>query len=307
MLDSEIYSHWRHINAWNANVRHTPTLKVTSAVDQSISREKLYTHTYNQLDTLSTGIPANINQDSDPKGRVLDADPDGLEEVPMNSKNLCFIDELSPLGKVPVYTTDKELIDEIYYIGKHPDMTPAGRLALIDLLRKNRSCFAVSLDQLSTYCGPEGDVKINLKPGFDRCFKKPRRMNAFEEEAIQDAFPKLAKLGIIQRQHETDRWASNVVVAHKRNPLTKLFTDRRVCINYAPINAGIEPEVQFRFDSPVTLHDRVSGSKWMSLCDMRSAFHSIKLDEASQALTSFWWQRSSEGLSTKLWCFNRLP
>jgi len=227
---------------------------------------QLYSHPYNQKDKIEKQTALLETPTKDPATFAPAAGEQDTTEIVPHSNSLCYLDQITPFGQVAVDATDKEEIDGTYWIGKHPDMNKNQRQQLIDLLRKNRRNFACSVSELTAYTGPEGAVHIPLKPGFTKCFQKPRRVNEFDMQAVQDTFPKLEELGFIRRNHTSNDFASSIVVVSKKSALTNLHDDRRVCIDYSRINLGCETDT-FRFDSAISLQERVCGSKYFSLVD----------------------------------------
>ena len=55
----------------------------------------------------------------------------------------------------------------MFNVGRHSLMTPPQRDQLISLLRLHKGGFAMSLDDLTPYKGPEGAMKLILKPSVN--------------------------------------------------------------------------------------------------------------------------------------------
>ena len=219
--------------------------------------------------------------------------------------NPFLIDDLDPLGH-QTKTTPCDLIDEMFNVGRHTLMTPPQRDQLISLLRLHKGGFAMSLDDLTPYKGPEGAMKLILKPNYKKIWIKPRRLSAFDEAAMEEAMPKLLAAGIIARNYGPELgWNSPIIVVAKKaaGDTSGQYRAARCCVNWARLNNELEDE-PFRFDRTEDLHARIVGSKFMSLVDCRSGFMSIPLDKESQPLTTFHWNRA--GLGSEPFMYLRL-
>ena len=215
-----------------------------------------------------------------------------------------LIDDLNPLGH-QTKTTPCDLVDEMFNIGRHSLMTTSQRDKLITLLRQHKDAFAMNLNELTPYCGPEGAMKLILKPDHKKVWIKPRRLSAHDEAAMAEAMPKLLEAGIIVRNYGPELgWASPVIIVAKKAPDgSGLYTAARCCVNWAKLNDQLEDE-PFRFDRTDDLHSRIIGSRFLTLLDCRSGFMSIPLDAESQPLTTFYWNRV--GLGSEPYMYTRL-
>jgi hypothetical protein len=127
------------------------------------------------------------------------------------------VDDFNPLG-AQTKTTPTDLVDDMFNIGRHSLMTASQRNQLIELLRLHKDAFAMNLNELTPYCGPEGAMKLILKPDYKKIWVKPRRLSAFDEAAMAEAMPKLLDAGIIVRNYGPELgWSSPVIVVAKKS------------------------------------------------------------------------------------------
>ena len=265
---------------------------------------------FNKENLISSKKLGEVIKESSSSATLHGAPPlpaESTDQGTSESISLGLLDTISPVGIISK-TTETDVFDGIYRIGRHSEVTPAMKEQLVDLLRRYRSTFAADINEMSCYEGPEGDFHLQLKEGEDRCFSKPRRFNPFEMDAIKETFTKLEKCGFIRPvsgEPKACKFAANPVVAMKKD-LQGTYTETRVCLDYSKLNQKLEYEASYRFETAPSLHDRVvsSGNKFFSLLDNRSAFHAIRVDEESQALLGFWWPKEN---STELYTWTRLP
>lgn len=182
-----------------------------------------------------------------------------------------------------------------WIIGDHPGFSTFQREQLQQLLLDNRSSFAYSMSDLTGYTG----AKFIIELKHDRPIVQRPRHHSPLELAIQDEkCVEMHKAGIIRHADIDTQYASNATMPAKKD-VDGNWTDTRFCIDFRDINEATVADM-YAMHLPEDLFQAVGVSCFFSKIDMRSAFHQIALDPASQAATSFWWRN-------QLFCFTRMP
>lgn len=81
-------------------------------------------------------------------------------------------------------------------------------------------------------------------------------------------------------------------------PIEKKNNEIRICVDMRQANRAI---VRERFPLPVIeeILDKVKGSQWFNILDIKDAYHQIELNEKSREITTF-------VMDDGLFCFKRL-
>lgn len=120
---------------------------------------------------------------------------------------------------------------------------------------------------------------------------RARPIHPQDLEAVRKHLKELLDAGVIQESESS--FSSPIVVVRKKNG------DIRLCIDYRKLNlqtikdAYALPNLEESFSA-------LTGSKWFSVCDLKSGYYQIEMHEADQSKTPF---------VTRLgfWEFNRMP
>jgi hypothetical protein len=95
---------------------------------------------------------------------------------------------------------------------------------------------------------------------------------------VKEHLQQLLACGIIRRSHSP--WASNVVLVRKKNGSLRMAIDFR-CLNKRTVKDSYSlPRVE-------EILDRLSGSKFFTVLDMKSGYHQIEMDEDHKQRTAF--------------------
>lgn len=193
-----------------------------------------------------------------------------------------------------------ERMGEGWLLGHHPDFTAQHMASLQSTLVDLKGCFAYSLQDLPGYTGILGPYRIDLKPDFEGkpIWTKPRPHSAAEKAVQDEKCGEMAEAGIIRKNPDT-MFASEVVIAAKKDATTGEWTDRRFCVDFRPLNAAMKVD-HYRLPTPDELFDSIGKARFFSKIDAKSAFMQRGIREEDQAKTSFWWNGAT-------WCFTRCP
>ena len=179
------------------------------------------------------------------------------------------------------YTRDEE---HQWMYGDHPQLSSDRRAQLKQVLLDQKSAFAYSMAELPGYNGECGDVDIKLTNRKGLISKK-RHYSPLEYE-IQDAKCKeLLEAGVIE-PCEIHDIISCATLPVKRDAVTGLYTDKRLCYDYRKVNSVT---VVDRYPMPLAeeLFAASTGSTWFSKLDLRSGFHQLPLTEEAKQITTF--------------------
>ena len=178
--------------------------------------------------------------------------------------------------------------------------------------------FGVTQDQLPGYHGPAGDFLIappgtTLPPPDPSLSKKPRRWTSRELEAAHSKLQPLVDSGIIVPCYNKE-YATNVVIAAKKDANTGLWTDTRLAVDYRFSNKH-SPADPYPIPLPEQLFLDIKDAHWMSKLDLRQGFLQCHIPKHLQHVTAFWLDGlkappSHQGTSVapgRLWCYTRMP
>jgi hypothetical protein len=185
-----------------------------------------------------------------------------------------------------------------WLVGNHPDLTPAHRQKLQELLiARKHKCFAYKLADMPGYSGPDGEFAIELTTSDPiRC--KPRRYSPGELRVIDEKCGELRDAGFIVRAPPSCQYACCPTLPAKKSP-EGLWVDYRFCIDYRPINERTVPD-RYGLHLPEDLFHWVGNARVFTKLDLRGAFNQIPIRVEDQCKTAFWW-------SNALWMFTRMP
>ncbi|CAI7792036.1 unnamed protein product, partial [Closterium sp. NIES-54] len=108
---------------------------------------------------------------------------------------------------------------------------------------------------------------------------KPYRVSPSERARIEEEVAALLEQGVIRPSNSP--WASPCIVIPKKD-----FGDR-VVIDYRPLNAVTEAADQFPMPRIDDILDRMTGSLYFSVLDVKSAYHTIRVAEEDIPKTAF--------------------
>ena len=135
--------------------------------------------------------------------------------------------------------------------------------------------------------------KLSVNPNVPCHIDPPRRTPIALREKIKNELDKMVSQQVIRKIEEPTDWVSSLTYVTKRD------NTLRVCLDPRALNkALIRPYHQI--PTVEELNHRFAGAKYFSKLDAKSGYWSIKLDEESQALTTF---QTPFGR----YCFQRLP
>jgi hypothetical protein len=201
------------------------------------------------------------------------------------------------LGVVPEQSFEKT--EHGWIIGHHPEFSPDQ----IDLLKSTlvdlKGCFAYSMSELTGYTGALGHYRIPLTCSDNTPIWTKPRPHSVAEYAVQDEkCRELLDAGIIVPSHQT-QYASDVVIAAKKDAVTGEWTDKRHCQDFRPLNKHMVKDY-YRLPLADEIFDAIGTCKFFSSLDCRSGFYQLPICPEDQAKTAFWWRG-------QLFQFTRMP
>ena len=121
-------------------------------------------------------------------------------------------------------------------------------------------------------------MMIELKPGQAPKPIPPRKASQAMRKVICDEVESWQKLGIIRPS--SSPYSSPVVVVKKKDGTY------RPCVDYRDLN-DCTVDIKFPLQNTKTVLERMAGMRVFGTIDLRSGFHQIPVDAASQHLTAF--------------------
>jgi hypothetical protein len=216
---------------------------------------------------------------------------------------MCFasdIEGLMPHGTIDVLPeTQCERTEQGWVIGNHPAFSAQQLDELKSNLANLKHCFAYSLNDLPGYSGSLGPYRVPLLVDENtHIFSKPRPKSVLEKEVLDEKCCEMRDAGIIVKCSST-QYASDVVIAAKRDAVTKEWTDKRFCVNYRYINAAMKKD-NYRLPLADSIFDTVRDCSIFSFIDMKSGFLQCVVAPEDQPKLCFHW-------NGELWTFTRMP
>ena len=218
--------------------------------------------------------------------------PNAPEAVIQGHQFHGYIDSLNPQASVPLSETVTKSAKGWVH-GFAPSRTASMMQQMDDLVESRRtSVFAFDMNQLGSYKGPLGPVKLTMADPTQRYHAAPRRLPAFEQEIEDEKMPPLIASGRVVRRPATaepPQYAVNNVIVVKKDA-EGAYTEKRFCHNYKKPNAGMKSD-GFYLPRIAQLMERISSAKYKSAIDARSGFLQLPLAEEDQEVTGFWYRR----------------
>ena len=192
------------------------------------------------------------------------------------------------------YTKDEQYG---WLYGNSTELTQAQHQQLRDTVRSLSHCFAHTLTDLTGYTGPCGNFRIELEHPHP-IYEKPRRLTPLEQLEASQAVKELLEAGFIEVCPTNGTYASNLVVAAKKDDNGE-WTKIRTCIDFRKLNRATrraEHGLHHTDDVFRALH----GSAVFSKLDLRSGFYQLWIEEEDRNKTAFWCDRV-------MYRFKRMP
>lgn len=98
-------------------------------------------------------------------------------------------------------------------------------------------------------------------------------------EEVKDHLRKLLEEGIIKKTKSP--WSSNVVLRRKKN------NELRMCVDYRQLNLRTQ-RYSYTLPRMKKILDALAGNIFLSIMDMKSGYHQVKLHEKHKERTSYY-------------------
>ena len=212
-----------------------------------------------------------------------------------------YIDSLNPKGPT-VISSSVTKSARGWVHGFAPNRTASMTQQMDDLIEQHRDTgFSWSLKDLGCYTGPLGPVKFPLDDEGKRFYAQPRRSPYHEKIVEDEKVPPLIEAGIVVEVPAAvaePKYAANSVIAWKKDS-DGVYTEKRYCHNYKPINTGLLSTAA-RLPRIDQLLSDVSKARFFSKVDARSGFMTLPIVPEDQPKTAFWYNR-------KLYMYRFMP
>ena len=172
--------------------------------------------------------------------------------------------------------------------------TDLGLIKLVLSVDKSDKCqFAEEFSDVFEGLGLfEGEHHICINKDYPPVIHPPRRVPHALKDKLKKELDRMEKLDVISRIDEPTDWVNSMVLVEKAKGL-------RVCLDPKDLNKAIKRE-HYRTQTLEDILPKLNGAKYFGVCDARSGYWTIKLDEASTKLTTF-------NTPFGRYCFKRLP
>ena len=168
--------------------------------------------------------------------------------------------------------------------------TPAECEQVLTLCTKYRSVFSLSPQEQGKCTLAE--ATFPLGPGTRSVNRTPYRANPRVQETIDKGVSQMDQDGIIEQRPSA--WGSAVTIVAISDGTPRFWVDYRSTINKNLIKKSWPtPNLESHLDT-------VGGARYITVCDVKNAYHQIPVAESEQDKTAFVTQN-------KKWVFKRLP
>ena len=168
--------------------------------------------------------------------------------------------------------------------------TPDQVRIVLDLCAKYRSVFSLSPEELG--CCTIAEATFPLPPGTTPVDKAPYRTSPHVQEKIDAQVNKMLDQDIIEER--TSSWGSPCCIVARPDGTPRFCVDYRHTLNRHIIRKS------WPMLNAADHLDAVGGAKYISVCDILSAFHQLPVATADVEATAFTTQRGK-------YCFKRMP
>ena len=220
--------------------------------------------------------------------------------------SMAAFDGMDPLGTVnpninPNYTSS----EHGWVYGGAAGVSPETHRVLEEMLIAHKSSFAWQLSDLTGYCGTHSppEFRIELIEGAKPSFQKPRHHSYLERKILAEKLAPLKEAGFVISCTESD-WAANNLLAAKRDSVTGLWCDHRMCTDLRGCNSQCK-SVAYHLPRITDIFDSLEDATIYSKLDLRQGFFSIPVHPDSQKYLAFW---DTSGLNgQEFLTYTRLP
>ena len=223
---------------------------------------------------------------------------------------MCPVTEVTPL------TTSAVLLDSSSLATARQELTAALRTAFVDstftaaqqnevlaLCSRYRKVFSLTTKELGLCRTME--VSIPLQPGTVPVHRPPYKTHPRAQDIINECVDQLEANGIVEKR--ASPWSSPTTVVTKRSGEPRFCIDYRGTINKSLVKESWPiPDIESRIDS-------VGGARFISVLDLQSAYHQLKIKDDDVPKTAFSttkgkyvFKRLPFGLAHAPFCFARL-
>ncbi len=220
--------------------------------------------------------------------------------VTPNDISVQEFDEIAAAYPVEIQETKAETVVDVdemskkFCDGMSPLVTPEEREQFCNLIKRYKHIFSHSIQDIGCTSLVEHHIRVNThKPVCQPLRRQPTHLIP----EINKQLDEMLEAKIIEPSQSS--WASNLTVVKKKSADPNK-PDYRVCVDFRQVNQVTEPEVcpLPRIDMCL---EALSGSKFFSSLDMRSAYYHVSVHEDSRDYTSF------RAPDNRLYRFCRLP
>ena len=137
---------------------------------------------------------------------------------------------------------------------------------------------AIGLDEFDYGCNPNFEFDIELQPGAKPVLHKVRPMNPEQKQSLRTQIKNWEKSGVVTKAQSP--WGAALVPVRKKNGKT------RWCVDYHDLNA-LTVKDSFPLPNIRDNLESLAGCWIFSAIDNTGAYHTMKVNEDSQNLTTF--------------------
>jgi hypothetical protein len=203
---------------------------------------------------------------------IYDEEPLGFEKDPVTSSAKMLAQD--PLEEIDLGDGSAK---RITYISAKLD--PKLKVRVIELLRKNKDCFAWDYNEMPGLKRDLVKLKLPIKDGKKPIKQTPRRFAPEILTKIKKEVERLLRCNFIRTTRYVD-WIANIVPVIKKNG------SLRVCIDFRDLNAAT-PKDEYPMPVAEMLVDSVAGYEYLSMLDGYSGYNRIFIAEEDVSKTAF--------------------
>ncbi|XP_072148512.1 uncharacterized protein [Setaria viridis] len=185
--------------------------------------------------------------------------------------------KISADGETKRVLLDGYIADRFVTIGANLD--PEEERNLIEGLNKNKDIFAWSASDLKGVDREIIEHSLDIRQGARPKKQKLRKMSDEKVQAVKAEVDRLLEANIIKPIQYPD-WLANTVPVKKKNGKW------RMCIDFTDLNKAC-PKDDYPLERIDKVVDDATNSEMLSLLDLFSGYHQIKIKKEDEGKTSF--------------------
>lgn len=168
---------------------------------------------------------------------------------------------------------NSDVVESIFSVQDESTLTAEQKATLDALVEEKLRIMGSGLG-----CCNVGEHVIELLPGAKPIKQRYYPISPYKQKILDDILDEMWKDGVIEKSNSP--WSSPVCLVPKKDG------SYRFCVDYRKLNSVTKKD-SYPIPYISSILDRLRGAKYLSSLDIKSAFWTVKLSEASKEYTAF--------------------